>query len=124
MRPGCGPASLRQPVPPRSYPLAALPPARWRANVSLGRELLTNWSPYTRSFLPKKNIRDLPMSTPSTAIDSTRKRSAPQPCGQVRQLILLCPDLHETGGIGTVSRLALEALQSYSAATGCQGQVW
>lgn len=64
------------------------------------------------------------MSTPSTAIDSARKRSTPLPSGQVRHLILLCPDLHETGGIGMVSRLALHALQSYTTATGGDGQVW
>ncbi len=64
------------------------------------------------------------MSTPSTLIDSARKLPTPGSRGQVRQLILLCPDLHETGGIGTVSRLALRALQSYTAATDGDGQVW
>jgi glycosyltransferase involved in cell wall biosynthesis len=48
----------------------------------------------------------------------------PLPFRQVRRLILLCPDLHEVGGIGMVSRLALGALQSYGAATSCPGEVW
>jgi glycosyltransferase involved in cell wall biosynthesis len=64
------------------------------------------------------------MSTPSTAIDPVRKQSTSLPFGQARHLILLCPDLHETGGIGMVSRLALRALQSYTTATGGDGQVW
>ncbi len=42
----------------------------------------------------------------------------------LQQIAYLCPDLHEFGGIGTVSRVALRALESYSAATGCRGQTW
>ncbi len=64
------------------------------------------------------------MNTPSTVIDSARKQSASPSFAHVRHLILLCPDLHETGGIGMVSRLALRALQSYTTATGGDGQVW
>ena len=65
-----------------------------------------------------------PMSAPITNADSAQGRSAPLPPGQVRRMILVCPDLHEVGGIGMVSRLGLRALQSYSAATGCHGEVW
>ena len=48
----------------------------------------------------------------------------PRPPGPVRRLILLCPDLHEVGGIGLLSRLTLHALESYGAAAGCPGEVW
>ena len=64
------------------------------------------------------------MSAPSTAADSAQAQPAPLPVRGVRRLILLCPDLHEVGGIGMVSRLALRALQSYGAMNGCHGQMW
>jgi len=64
------------------------------------------------------------MNVPSTVTDLTQVPPASLPAGGVRRLILLCPDLHEVGGIGMVSRLALRALQSYGTPTGCQGQVW
>jgi phosphatidylinositol alpha-1,6-mannosyltransferase len=64
------------------------------------------------------------MSTPSTATEFTQAQPAPLTAGEVRRLILLCPDLHEVGGIGMVSRLALRALQSYGVEHGCHGQVW
>ena len=64
------------------------------------------------------------MSAPLTTAESAQMQPSPPPPGPVRRVILLCPDLHEMGGIGMVSRLALRALQSYSAATGCHGEVW
>ena len=64
------------------------------------------------------------MSIPSTAINSARAQSISRPPGPVHRLILLCPDLHEVGGIGLLSRLTLHALQSYGASTGCRGEVW
>lgn len=64
------------------------------------------------------------MSVPLTTADSAQVQPFHQAPGLVRRVILLCPDLHEVGGIGMVSRLALRALQSYSAATGCHGEVW
>ena len=64
------------------------------------------------------------MSIPPTTADSAHVQPFHLPPGQVHRVILVCPDLHEVGGIGVVSRLALRALQSYSAATGCHGEVW
>lgn len=64
------------------------------------------------------------MSTSSTTFDPVQAGSTPLPLRQIRHVILICPDLHEVGGIGMLSRLSLQALQSYSAATGCDGQVW
>ena len=51
----------------------------------------------------------------------TRRRLAHP---QVRRVILICPDLHEVGGIGMVSRLAFNALQSFNKLNGCRGEVW
>ena len=64
------------------------------------------------------------MSASSAAVDSRPAPVALRHTEKVRRLILLCPDLHEVGGIGMVSRLAFQTLQTYSAATGCHGQVW
>ena len=60
------------------------------------------------------------MNTSPVAVDNMPTR----PSSSVRELILLCPDIHEVGGIGLLSRLTLQALQSYSKTTGCRGQVW
>ena len=40
------------------------------------------------------------------------------------RVVFLCPDLHEVGGIGAVSRLALAALQNLDAAPSQGGEVW
>lgn len=64
------------------------------------------------------------MSMLSTTFDPPQRGSAPPPLRQIRHVILICPDLHEVGGIGMLSRLSLRALQSFGAATGCDGQVW
>lgn len=56
-----------------------------------------------------------------TAVDVLQARPS---LSGVRSVILLCPDLHEVGGIGLVSRLALHALQSCGAPSGCRGEVW
>ena len=76
-----------------------------------------------KTFIEERGLL-LPMSAPVTSADSAQMRLAPLPLRQARRMILVCPDLHEVGGIGMVSRLALRALQSYSAATGCHGEVW
>lgn len=64
------------------------------------------------------------MNVSSTAVDSKQVQAVFPTRAEIRRVILLCPDLHEVGGIGMVSRLGLRALQSYSAATGCHGEVW
>ncbi len=42
----------------------------------------------------------------------------------INRILFLCPDLHETGGIGAVARMALRGLESYSALSDCTGEVW
>lgn len=39
---------------------------------------------------------------------------------RVQRVVMLCPDLHEVGGIGAISRMALDALEH----TGRRGEVW
>jgi len=75
------------------------------------------------TFIKERGLL-LPMSAPLATTDSAQAQSSAPPPEQVRRVILVCPDLHEVGGIGMVSRLSLRALQSYSAATGCHGEVW
>jgi phosphatidylinositol alpha-1,6-mannosyltransferase len=63
------------------------------------------------------------MNKSSTAVDSKHTQTVFPARAEIRRVILLCPDLHEAGGIGMVSRLGLRALQSY-AATDCHGEIW
>jgi len=76
-----------------------------------------------KTFIEENGLLLL-MSAHSTIVDSAQRQHVPLPSEGVRRVILICPDLHEVGGIGMVSRLALRALQSYTATTGCSGEVW
>ena len=55
---------------------------------------------------------------------TTVSRELRSTASSIRRILFLCPDLHELGGIGMVSRLSLEALQSFSESSGFDGEVW